>query len=105
MCVCVCVCVCLVSVTTDLPIGNLFSNHPGDESRLHPFLNKLAEGVVCIGSIQHNVGDVIEHTDETLEKNKKKTPGYQPHQSQKTLQPPSPHSTLHATTVHNTMGP
>ena len=94
-CVCVCVCVracaCVLegeserereggrkvnitlhctsmTISNDSPVRNLLSNHVGDELPLHAPLDKLAESVVGVWSIKNNVGHVIEHTDETLQK-------------------------------------
>ena len=51
----------------DLPIGDLLGNHLGDKSRFHSLLDKFAESVVGIRSIENNVCHVIEHADEALQ--------------------------------------
>lgn len=51
----------------DLPIGDLLSDHLGDKSRLHSLLDKLAESMVGIRSIENDVRHVIEHADEALQ--------------------------------------
>ena len=61
-----------VSLQIDLPIGDLLGNHLCDKSSLHALLDKLAESVVRIRSIENNVSHVIEHTNEALKGEERK---------------------------------
>ena len=63
-----------IHLQINIPIRDLFCDHLGDKPSFHPLLDKLAEGVVGIRSIENNVSHVIEHTNEALkgEANKKR---------------------------------